>query len=43
MDQELSVIERLTEVGREATRFDFDKMSLSPDTEKFYMNNLAHY
>ena len=38
MDHETSVIERLTEVGREATRFDFDKLNFSPDTEKYYLN-----
>jgi len=32
--EELSVIERITEVDRQATKFDFDKMNLSSDTEK---------
>jgi hypothetical protein len=31
---ELSVIEKLTQVDREATKFDFDTLNLSPDTEK---------
>jgi hypothetical protein len=34
MTEQISVIEKLTQVDREATKFDFDKMSLSTDTEK---------
>lgn len=34
MGNEVSVIEKLTQVDREATKVDFDKQSLSPDTEK---------
>ena len=31
---EMSVIEKLTQMDREATKFDFDAITLSPDTEK---------
>jgi hypothetical protein len=31
---ELSAIEKLTEVGREATKYNFEEMSLSPDCDK---------
>ena len=31
---ELSAIEKLTQVGREATKYNFEEMSLSPDCEK---------
>ncbi len=34
MDFETSAIEKYTEIGREATRFDMDQLSFSPDTEK---------
>jgi hypothetical protein len=32
---DVSVIEKLTQVDREATKFDFDTLNLSPDTEKY--------
>ena len=32
--QEVSVIEKLTQVGREATKFEFNNLPLSPDCEK---------
>ena len=31
---ELSAIEKLTQVGREATKYNFEEMSLSPDCDK---------
>jgi hypothetical protein len=31
---ETSVIERLTEFGREATKFEINSLQLSPDTER---------
>lgn len=32
---ELSAIEKLTQVGRESTKYNFEEMSLSPDCEKY--------
>ena len=34
MDFETSAIEKYTEIGREATRYELDQLSPSPDTEK---------
>ena len=31
---DLSAIEKLTQIGRESTKFNFDEMALSPDCEK---------
>lgn len=31
---ELSAIEKLTQVGREATKYNFEEMALSPDCDK---------
>lgn len=30
-----SVLEKLTKVDRESTRFDFEALNLSPDTEEY--------
>jgi hypothetical protein len=32
---ELSTIEKLTQIGREATKYNFEEMALSPDCEKY--------
>jgi hypothetical protein len=39
---ETSVIERLTEFGREATKYEINTLSLSQDTEKYIMYNPSY-
>jgi hypothetical protein len=33
-ENELSIIEKMTQLDREATKVDFDQQSLSPDVEQ---------